>query len=31
VNRGPTALDDQALLKIDAAAGETLSAVLECV
>jgi NAD-dependent deacetylase len=31
VNRGPTALDDQALLKIDAAAGETLSAVLDCV
>jgi NAD-dependent deacetylase len=31
VNRGPTALDDQALLKIDAAAGETLSAVLEYV
>jgi NAD-dependent deacetylase len=29
VNRGPTALDDRALLKIDAGAGETLSAVLE--
>ena len=25
VNRGPTALDDRALLKIDAAAGETLT------
>jgi len=31
VNRGPTALDDRALLKIDAGAGETLSAVLEYV
>jgi NAD-dependent deacetylase len=29
VNRGPTALDDRALLKVDAGAGETLSAVLE--
>ena len=29
VNRGPTALDDRALLRIDAGAGETLSAVLE--
>jgi len=29
VNRGPTALDDSALLKVDAGAGETLSAVLE--
>jgi NAD-dependent deacetylase len=29
VNRGPTALDDHAQLKIDAGAGETLSAVLE--
>jgi NAD-dependent deacetylase len=29
VNRGPTALDEQALLKIDAGAGETLSAVLD--
>jgi NAD-dependent deacetylase len=28
VNRGPTALDDRALLKIDAGAGETLGAVL---
>jgi NAD-dependent deacetylase len=28
VNRGPTALDDRALLKIDAAAGETLAAVV---
>ncbi len=28
VNRGPTALDDGALLKIDAPAGETLQAVL---
>jgi len=27
VNRGPTALDDQALLRIDAGAGETLTAV----
>jgi NAD-dependent deacetylase len=31
VNRGPTALDEHALLKVDAGAGETLSAVLECV
>jgi NAD-dependent protein deacetylase/lipoamidase len=31
VNRGPTALDEHALLKLDAGAGETLSAVLECV
>jgi NAD-dependent deacetylase len=29
VNRGPTALDERALLKIDAEAGETLSAVLD--
>jgi NAD-dependent deacetylase len=29
VNRGPTALDDRALLKIDAPAGETLSATLD--
>lgn len=29
VNRGPTALDGRALLKVDAGAGETLSAVLE--
>ena len=28
VNRGPTALDDQALLKVDGGAGETLAAVL---
>jgi NAD-dependent deacetylase len=28
VNRGPTALDDRALLRIDAPAGETLSAVI---
>jgi NAD-dependent deacetylase len=28
VNRGPTALDEQALLKVDAGAGETLAAVL---
>lgn len=28
VNRGPTALDDRALLKIDGAAGETLEAVV---
>lgn len=28
VNRGPTALDDSALLKIDAGAGETLGAVV---
>jgi NAD-dependent deacetylase len=28
VNRGPTALDEQALLKVDGPAGETLSAVL---
>ncbi len=31
VNRGPTALDDRALLKLDAGAGETLSAVLDAV
>jgi NAD-dependent deacetylase len=29
VNRGPTALDDGALLKVDAGAGETLAAVLD--
>jgi NAD-dependent deacetylase len=29
VNRGPTALDDRAVLKIDAPAGETLAAVAE--
>jgi NAD-dependent deacetylase len=31
VNRGPTALDDRALLKIDAGAGEALSAVLDAL
>ena len=31
VNRGPTALDDRALLKIDAAAGETLAAVVDAL
>ncbi len=31
VNRGSTALDDRALLKIDAGAGETLAAVLEAL
>ena len=31
VNRGPTALDDRALLTIDAGAGDVLSAVLEYV
>jgi NAD-dependent SIR2 family protein deacetylase len=31
VNRGPTALDAQAVLKIDAGAGETLEAVLAAV
>ena len=31
VNRGPTALDSQALLKIDAGAGRTLAAVLEAL
>jgi NAD-dependent deacetylase len=31
VNRGPTALDDHALLKIDAGAGETLAAVVEAL
>lgn len=31
VNRGPTALDERALLKVDAGAGETLSAVLEAL
>lgn len=31
VNRGPTALDEQALLKVDAGAGETLSAVLDAL
>jgi NAD-dependent deacetylase len=31
VNRGPTALDEHALLKVDAGAGETLRAVLDCL
>jgi NAD-dependent deacetylase len=31
VNRGPTALDAQALLKVDAGAGETLATVLEAL
>ncbi|HEX4747191.1 MAG TPA: NAD-dependent deacylase [Gaiellaceae bacterium] len=31
VNRGPTALDDGALLKLDAGAGETLVAVLDAL
>jgi NAD-dependent protein deacetylase/lipoamidase len=31
VNRGPTALDDRALLKIDAPAGKTLAAVLDAL
>ena len=31
VNRGPTALDERALLKIDAGAGETLSAVVDAL
>ncbi len=31
VNRGPTALDDGALLKVDAGAGETLAAVLDAL
>jgi NAD-dependent deacetylase len=31
VNRGPTALDAQALLKLDAGAGETLSAVVDAL
>jgi NAD-dependent deacetylase len=31
VNRGPTALDDQALMKIDAAAGETLAALVDAL
>ena len=30
VNRGPTALDEHALLKIDAGAGETLRALADC-
>jgi NAD-dependent protein deacetylase/lipoamidase len=31
VNRGPTALDEGAMLKIDAAAGETLAAVVDAL
>lgn len=31
VNRGPTALDDRALMRVDADAGETLSAVVEAL
>jgi NAD-dependent deacetylase len=31
VNRGPTALDERALLKVDAGAGETLAAVVEAL
>jgi len=31
VNRGPTALDHRAVLKIDAAAGETLAAVVHAL
>ena len=31
VNRGPTALDERALLKIDGGAGETLAAVLDAL
>ena len=31
VNRGPTALDEQALLKVDAGAGETLTAILDAL
>jgi NAD-dependent deacetylase len=31
VNRGPTALDDQALLRIDGGAGETLTAVVQAL
>jgi NAD-dependent deacetylase len=31
VNRGPTALDHQALLKLDAGAGETLTAVVDAL
>lgn len=31
VNRGPTALDEQAILKVDAGAGETMSAVLDAL
>jgi NAD-dependent deacetylase len=31
VNRGPTALDDDALLKVDASAGETLQALVDAL
>lgn len=31
VNQGPTALDDRALLKVDAGAGETLAAVVDAL
>ena len=31
VNRGPTALDERAVLKVDAGAGETLAAVLDAL
>ncbi len=31
VNRGPTALDEQAVLKVDAGAGETLTAVVDAL
>ena len=31
VNRGPTALDDRALLRVDASAGEVLAAVVEAL
>jgi NAD-dependent deacetylase len=31
VNRGPTALDDRAVMRLDGAAGETLAAVLEAL
>jgi NAD-dependent SIR2 family protein deacetylase len=31
VNRGPTALDDQATVRIDAGAGETLRALVEAL
>lgn len=31
VNRGPTALDDEALLRVDAGAGETLTAVVDAL
>jgi NAD-dependent deacetylase len=31
VNRGPTALDDEAVLVVDGGAGETLTALLEAL